>query len=489
MIAWKLTTDFDEQRHLFFEKIKTDYIVESYLCSCGHIDFIIKYPKQELKYICEECENTTFHDANNAWLNIGHYLDRNLDLECSYEYNIEEHSKNINSIYVTSIPTKIDLSSRKIIFSKKPVYTLSLSADGELSEHYILNFNEEILSKLKNNLTQYINENNCFNIPDSGERNLTLSTASFFLKNKHLKDFDFYYWNKIEEFESSNINIDGALEIISNYPKAKSVRKAYYKHYVRQLYDNNCFFSSFLEAFCKNIKDVNILVKLLDLKFNYLLYKEVEKEALNLFLKFLTVYYSGQQILKLFSGDEFYNNIYMSEDTLREFGRAPDSNVYMFVDTLKEFSYVQDLIENKFIKVPCKVKSLHDEFVRCSREERHKDMKNQSLAYSKQDMKPCIEANTYQVKLPKSGKELFDWADELHNCMAGYFEMIKNNETIIYCFFQENILMFAVEISDKTVVQASGKYNSDLTVKQNEIFTKWFELFFQEDKQVIINVA
>ena len=137
----------------------------------------------------------------------------------------------------------------------------------------------------------------------------------------------------------------------------------------------------------------------------------------------------------------------------------------------------------------CNIQALHDELVRCSREEGYKDIIDQKLSYSKEDMKPCIEADTYQVKLPKNGKELLDWANKLHNCMAGYFEMIKNHETIIYCFFQENILIFAVEICDYEVVQTSGKYNATLTIEENKILTKWFELFFQKNTQMIANVA
>jgi len=73
--------------------------------------------------------------------------------------------------------------------------------------------------------------------------------------------------------------------------------------------------------------------------------------------------------------------------------------------------------------------------------------------------------------------------------MAGYFEMIKNHETIIYCFFQEDILMFAVEICDNEVVQSSGKYNANLTIKEHHVLTKWFELFFPENKKRLENVA
>jgi len=99
------------------------------------------------------------------------------------------------------------------------------------------------------------------------------------------------------------------------------------------------------------------------------------------------------------------------------------------------------------------------------------------------DMKPCIKTNTYQVKLPKNGKELLDWAGELHNCMTKYFKNIKKHKTIIYCFFQEDILAFAVEICDNKIVQAQKKYNFDLVAEEEQVLMKWFELFFTKDVQ------
>lgn len=471
MIAWKLTTDFNEQRHLFFEKVETDYVVETYMCSCGHKDFIIKHSEQKLDYMCQECENTKFYDANTAWKDIVYFSNYHFDFEFIFEYDMQIMDDKISSIYIIQIPSDIDFSSRKVIFSKKQVCSLVLESDGELTENYLLKFNQEILATLKKNLTQYINNNRCFNIPDSGDKELNLTMASFFLKNKHLKDFDFYYWNKIEEFKAKDISIDGALEMIANYPKEKSVRKAYYKHYIEQLYNHGCFYSSFLEAFCINIKDTNILVRLLNIVFTDSLYRDIHREHLNEVLNFLTQYYSDKQILNLFSSSELQNN------------------EYLLKDTLSEFNYSKDVIENKFRKVACKIESLHDEFVRCTKEERYKHIHNQILDYTNEELKPCIKTNNYQVKVPKIGKELFDWADDLHNCMAGYFDEIKNNKTIIYGFFEEDVLSFAVEISDKRVVQSSGKYNADLTIIQHDIFIKWFELFFKEDRQVIINVA
>jgi len=465
MIAWKLTTDFDKQKHLFFEKAETGYIIETYLCSCGNTDFIIKNPQQKLNYACAKCDNTRFYDANGAWRNVSHFLYQNLNLEISYEYDIQSDENVISSNYIIKIPTSIDFFNHKVIYSKKPVHSFTLTIDGVMQENYSLRFNQKILAQLKNNLVQYIHQNSSFNIPDSGGKNLTLPMVEFFLKNKHLKDFDFYYWSDISQLQKKEMHIDDALKLISNYPKAKSVKKAVYQNYQEQLNDNGKFHSVFMEVFCKNIKDVNILKKLLQLKLESSINNNVKKDGISEIIVFLKRHYSEKQLLKLFSSNEL------------------NSSNYLFSDTVSEFLYSKDIIENGFKKVACKIQVLHDEFVRYSREERYEYTIDQKLSYLKEDMKPCVGINTYQVKLPKSGKELLYWADVLHNCMAGYFEMIKNHTTIIYCFFKEDILIFAVEIRDNEVVQASGKYNANLTDKENQILTKWFELFFQKDVQ------
>ena len=201
MTSWKLTTCFDKQKHLFFESIKTDYIIETYICSCGNTDFIIKNPQQELNHICTKCENKKFYDANKAWRNFVYFLYQNAELKLSYEYNIQSDDNVVSAFYVTSIPTDIDFSRCKVIYSKKPVYSLILTTNGEIKENHLFQFNKKISDQLKNNLTQYINQNNCFNIPKSGKKDLTLHMARFFLKNKHLKDFDFYYWTNIHKLQ------------------------------------------------------------------------------------------------------------------------------------------------------------------------------------------------------------------------------------------------------------------------------------------------
>lgn len=51
-IAWRLRTEFDKHNHLFLGKVDTGYVVDTYICTCGHTKFITKYPEQRLSYVC-----------------------------------------------------------------------------------------------------------------------------------------------------------------------------------------------------------------------------------------------------------------------------------------------------------------------------------------------------------------------------------------------------------------------------------------------------
>jgi DNA-directed RNA polymerase subunit RPC12/RpoP len=471
MLSWKLSTEFDQQRHLFFEKIITNYIVETYICSCGNINFIIKSATQKLDYRCKECDNKRFYDANAAWKNIGHFLYQNSSEPMPYEYEIQSDDTTINSLYILKIPKSIDYAGRKVIYSKKPVYTFSLGINGEIQENYFFRFKETIRRELEDNIVKYINKHNSFHLPKSKDKKLTLEMAYFFLRNGNLKDFDFYYWRYIPMFNQDKVGIKDALHFIANHTKAKSVKKAVYENYIQQLDDNDRFYPTFIEAFSKNIKDVNILAKLLKLQFDYSVYAQINPTTLGGLIVFLKKYYLEKQLLNFFSSEEF-------------------SSEYYFVnDMIHELLFEKEIIEDRFKKVSCKVRAIHDELVRCTQEERYKTIKDQRLSYIEEDMKPCIEVDNYHVQIPINGQELFDWADKLHNCMAGYFESIAKHKTIIYCFFQADIIKFAVEVSDGKIVQARGKYNAVLTDNENRVLTKWTKLFFQKKEQRLEHVA
>ena len=463
MIAWKLTVNFDAQRHLFFEKIETGYVTEAYVCQCGQVDFVVKNPTQNVSFQCQQCKNEKFYNANSAWKNIEHFLYQNRDVKFSYEYDVLSDDKHVIARYSTRIPKAVDYVAKKVIFEKKMVYGVALNDRGELKENYLLKFKPEILRTLKKSLTTYLNDHNCLSLPERGDKMMTLSMASFFIKNRELKDFDFYYWDDVTTLSGDEISIEKALKIVSHYPKEKSVKKAVYQNYVDQLRAHGRYYSIFVEAFSKHFSDVNILVKLLHLSFRKSIYSSIDKSGLDAILLFLKKYYTEKQLLKFFSSVDF--NI----------------GYYMFRDALSTFEYHPAVIERLFTKVPCQVIAIHDEFVRCTNIERYEHLyrENQHLHYSQQEMRACVKTSHYEVKLPKDGKELFVWAETLHNCMAGYFELIKEKSTLVYCFFQEETLSFAVELKEQKLVQAHGKYNATLTARQKELLEGWFKKFFE----------
>jgi len=460
MIAWKLSCDFNTQKHLFADKITTQYVVETYICSCGFTDFVLKYLEDRVEYECDRCQNSEFYDANSAWKNLSHFLAQSKELVLNFDYDLFEEKRHILSRYYTSIPTSIDFLRGKVFYSKKDVHSVTLTREGELKENYSLGFSQTISSALKENLTECINEHNYFNIPKTEKKELTLAMAIFFLKNRDLKEFDFYYWLGVERLKGQELSIEKALQVITNYSNAKSVKRAIYKNYVTQMSEHSSFDFTFTEVFCKLIEDVNILSRLLSLNVRSSKHNKIESKSLYKFIEFLKKQYSEKQLLRLFSYPEF------------------KSHKHMFRDLVREFMYNSNVVVANFHKVSCRVQALHDEFVRCTSEERYKSTFESSLSYTKKEIKPCVAIATYEVKLPNDGKELFEWAEELHNCMAGCFESIKNSEIAIYGFFKEETLVFAVEISDNELVQASGKYNTRLTTQEGKALYKWFKLFF-----------
>jgi len=467
MIAWKLTTDFDTQRHLFTKKIVTGYVTESYICSCGHVECVVKHPKQNIIYVCNRCENEKFYEANSALQNIEHFIYQNRDVSFSYEYDIIGDEERASARYVTRIPSDIDYVSKRVTFQKKVLYSLELDQHDKFDENYLLRFQPEIQNTLKGKLVAFINKTNCFKLPSTTGQELTLKMIRFFLRNRHLKSAYFYYWDDIENLQGNAISIEDALMQVSYYPRAKSVKKAVYQNYEDQFNDYGRFNPLFIKIFTMYVKDPNVLVKFLQLKFPRFLYEALSRDSLALVFAFLKMYYTEKQLLKLFESQPFKINQHA-----------------LVSDMVNTFVFGEDAIKETFTKVSCKVLALHDEFIRCTKKDRYRDMFADKLRFLKNETAPCIKISGYEVKLAMTGEELFEWGEILHNCIAGYFEAIKHKETLIYGFFQEKHLAFAVEIQEGKIMQASGKYNTQLTHYQNEVLTKWYQRFYKDNNRL-----
>ena len=145
---------------------------------------------------------------------------------------------------------------------------------------------------------------------------------------------------------------------------------------------------------------------------------------------------------------------------------------------LNNFTSIEEF-DRETGKIKCNINDLHDSITDYYYDKEQKNyMTGKSLDFLKDDLKPCGQIENYEVRVPKSGDELYQWAGRLQNCMASYFKSILNKDTIIYCFFKDNYIEFAVEIRDKTIIQASGIENMPLDDEQREVAIKWLRRYF-----------
>ncbi len=472
MASWKLTSDFNSQKHLFFKKVQTDYLIDTFICSCSYVECVVKHPGQVVNYRCPKCENDMFHDANRALGNIENFMDENFFMDLPTEYISRYDDDKISSHYILKVPKSIDFLKKTASYEDQIIYSLTLKSDGELEGDI---YEEDIpaspklkepseqaviAKKLIETLTKQINIF-CYGVPKPKDKELSISQARLFLIYRHLKEFDFYYWEQRHELPARELYIEDALAYIINYRKEKSVKKALYENYARQLEESSEFNSFLIQAFSKNIEDANLVVTFLKYNFDYPKESGIHADELDLFIKFLKQHYSEKQILKFF----------MDYDG--------DTQEYLFRDIVSDLAFNFEAIDGGFKKTACKMRDVHDEFVRCVSEERYKHIYKKSLFYPKKELKPCVSTGSYSVRLPHSGKELFEWAEELHNCMSGYFDWIARGETIIYGFFQNGTLLFAVEIQNGRMVQYSAKRNAKLNEDELKLLEKWYGIYFE----------
>jgi len=458
-ISWKLTVDLDTQQQLFYQKLLTNYVVDTFICSCGHTEFAIKDKKQEIAYRCTECENEHFYNANLAWQNYYRFVSEH-DLNFSFEYKVFKKEDGIGIGYALSLPKSINLMRNTITFEYKNIYTIFINESGEMTKSYETKVDTDIYKTMEQKLVQNIEKLHYFDIEYAKSKKLTLSKIIFFLKHPYLNSSDYYYWKEVDTvLPDENIVYDIAQGIakISNYRTERSVKKAAYTEYLRQMDSVSSFHPGCIYVFSRTITDPNILVKLLSLpSLRYLNDYWVEIETFILFLK---QYYNEKQISKLF-----------------EINTEEDRTFYLLRDTLNMLTYDYAEIDEYFSKVKCTIVAIHDEFLNCQSIAQAEEY---LFGYTKKELEKCIFFNGYKVLLPKSNIELFDWGDSLHNCLLNYASAVKNRLSLIYGFCSEDELIFAVEVQNNRIVQASCKYNAELDAEEKFVLYEWFDRFFK----------
>lgn len=466
-LSWKLTSNTNEQRTLL-NGSGFVYDIDLFLCSCGYFEFITRNKNDEIEYSCSECENSIFHDANEALKSINFFLSNMKNINDFLTMSIEKTNKIISVVCYFTLPYQFDFLQEKIKQKKLYVYKLSISDEGSISKEYLNIPSMELSTEMTKKLYPYIVKNRKLTQFDLLSKKTLEKVNNEFRVNFNLIDFELLAW---ENNDLGVRSLNDAFQYILNNRSEKSVKKALYLSYGEIIKSQNKFNSIYIFVFTKHIKDPNILSKLLDLKLQNSLdiYDEEYNEkkldnAFETFILFLKKYYTEANIY----------NILKNKNTIDDY----------LTDTIQEILFYEENNLDTFVKTKSNILSIHNMLVKVNSNIRYKKMYEMKFQYSKEEKQKCIQIDTYNVILPQNGEELFIYAEKLQNCMAGYAQSIYNNWTTIYIFSKNNEIQFAVEVSDNKVIQASRKYNAPLNSEEQIVLNTWLKKFNIKDENI-----
>lgn len=508
-MSWKLESDINSQATLFADQT-LPYIVDSYICHCGNIYTDIRNKNNKsINVECNICGNNSFLNANKYISNKTWYepIKELFSKQQLMELNpraITDDSNNLLSMQIViKHPHKTNLLSNKLFYKEKVIFEVlfthkqieqKLKADFSLETLYqrdkyncffrpppedVLIDRHSLLHSYKEKMLAYIKDNAFLDMPAKElEKFTSLEQVNFFINNPHLKEFNFIYWNDVALLpKHEDLTILGALKYIADNRKEKSLRKEIYLHYQKNILKDAKYSFRYMLAVSKNIKDVNIAVKMINIDIEkhiaydrchetleymnaYQYIDLMESSTLLLkFIKFLATRYSDKQILALFKQ---YDSMEKS----------------WFLDTLNLFNEVSDKLDD-FISPKCNNILFHNAIAKYHRVVVDEENFKLVFTYTKEELDKCTNIGPYKVILPKSGKELHNWSIALNNCLTSYIKQVAKKQCIIYAFSKYEKPVFAVSIRDEKIVEAKANYNSDLFLEDAKLLNKWFRLVYQ----------
>jgi hypothetical protein len=298
----------------------------------------------------------------------------------------------------------------------------------------------------------------------------SIEEFSYFVTNHQLLDIEFYKWKDIDLLPNDKkFTIIDGLDYVLNYRTEKTLKKLVFENYKLQLKEYKCYDFIYIHSISKYIKDVNILNRMINIDLKSHIEMMNDSYYLISYIEFLSTKFTGKQIENLF--------ISYSKKEL-----------FWLIDSVSIFSEVIDYLD-EFEVTKCKVENLHDDIIRFHQIVLNKHLIDVKFDYEDKFLNACVDIEDYQIKLPFDGMELYTWSNKLQNCLSGYWKPILEKRTIVYGFFIDNEIKFAVEIKNNKIVQSKSKYNQDLQIRETSLVMGWFTEYFEEknDENIIQN--
>lgn len=144
------------------------------------------------------------------------------------------------------------------------------------------------------------------------------------------------------------------------------------------------------------------------------------------------------------------------------------------IGTLYDYTRMMRRISNKFDKYPRNLLTSHNIAIRnYGRLSRGYD-ENAFRRQVNLDME--FSYNEYRIIYPKMVQDIKDEASQQHHCVATYIDSVIDGETnIVFLRKKEDIdkSLVTMEVKNNKVVQARGKFNRDLTQKEQEVVDRY----------------
>jgi len=316
------------------------------------------------------------------------------------------------------------------------------------------------------------------------EKYRTLDIIERFLRYPMINNVEMAKWHmftQLDPYLDNFENIETLLKFILNFRQERSVVRTFYLQYKDDIEKKGFYNPKSDYVFSRTIQDPNYLTQLLADTYNK--WQVFETDDVNdgiWFINFIKEKYDEKNVARLFL-KEYYAK----------------RNIWK--DIMPMVSVDKNTISKNFIKTKCSLQYLHDEFIRCNKVEKaiqdninfeyNEDMLN---AQSRKDLvKSEFEPYTlnaedsednFTIRLPISSEELYGWAAELDNCMFSYVEEIELGLTTVFGVFENNKLLYAIEIKDDKIEQASGYKNRDIGNKHLAIIQNWSSRHFKDGR-------
>ncbi len=401
-----------------------------------------------------------------------------------WEWRIEENPKNWSAIAVVPIPVNVE--DDKPIFHDFSIARITLSRDGDLEterlEPHLLDAQivtekgiqgpqgPKIFRELQRCLLSWLaiaavpeidwllNDENWLSSPP--DRRLYI--LSFFLKNPHLKELDFYFWSDWVALPETLPKFETVLESVSWIladRKEKRVRRAFFESYAKAMRRKS--YSVFTDAvFARSIEDPNHLEKLIRLPF------EIKSR--------LFAALAWEEALEL---SRWIRDLYGEQGAVR-FWRSVEpfhiSNRYVRdIHRLMRVMRRNERMQERFTRPSANIEALHDRLAEAAGGSQREWEWAIDFEYPREVLRYEGEYEGWSFRLPKTGRELAEWGRDLRNCLAGYISRVESGECIILGIFHNAKIKYALEIVDGEVVQLSGKGNSSPPEKIKKFVNKY----------------